>query len=68
VEVARYIRERTRPDERVAVIGSEPQIYFSSGRRSATGCIYTYRLMELQPDASAMQRQMIHEVEAVDPR
>jgi hypothetical protein len=68
VEVARYIRERTRPDQRVAVIGSEPQIYFYSGRRSATGCIYTYPLMELQSDASAMQRQMIHEVEAVDPR
>lgn len=68
VEIARYIRERTRPDERVAVIGSEPQIYFYSGRRSATGYIYTYPLMELQPYASAMQRQMIHEVEAADPR
>jgi len=68
VEIARYIRERTRPDERVAVIGSEPQIYFYSGRRSATGYIYTYPLMELQPYASAMQRQMIREVEAAAPR
>lgn len=68
VEVARYIRERTRPDERVAVTGSERQIYFYSGRRSATGYIYTYPLMELQPYATATQRQMIHEVEAVDPR
>jgi hypothetical protein len=68
VEVARYIRERTMPDERVAVIGSEPQIYFYSRRRSATGYIYTYSLMELQPYASAMQRQMIREVEAADPR
>ena len=68
VEIARYIRERTQPGERVAVIGSEPQIYFYSGRRSATGYIYTYPLMELQPYASAMQRQMIREIEAADPR
>jgi Dolichyl-phosphate-mannose-protein mannosyltransferase len=68
VEIARYIRERTKPGERIAVIGSEPQIYFHSGRRSATGYIYTYPLMELQPYASAMQRQMIREVEAADPR
>jgi hypothetical protein len=68
VEIARYIRERTQPGERVAVIGSEPQIYFYSGRRSATGSIYTYPRMELQPYASAMQRQMIREIEAADPR
>jgi hypothetical protein len=68
VEIARYIRERTQPGERAAVIGSEPQIYFYSGRRSATGSIYTYPRMELQPYASAMQRQMIREIEAADPR
>lgn len=68
VEIARYIRERTSPGDRVAVIGSEPQIYFYAGRRSATGYIYTYPLMELQPYASAMQRQMIREIETADPR
>jgi len=68
VEVARYIREHSAPDDRVAVVGSEPQIYFYSHRRSATGYIYTYPLMELQPYASAMQREMIKEIETSVPK
>jgi 4-amino-4-deoxy-L-arabinose transferase-like glycosyltransferase len=68
VHVARYIREHTAPGDRIAVVGSEPQIYFYAGRRSATGYIYTYPLMELQPYAAAMQQQMIREIESADPR
>ena len=68
VEVARYIREHSVVGDRVAVVGSEPQIYFYSARRSATGYVYTYPLMELQPYASAMQREMIKEIETAAPR
>jgi hypothetical protein len=68
VEIARYIRERTSPDDRIAVVGSEPQIYFYARRRAATGYIYMYALMEPQPYAASMQRQMIREIEALDPR
>ena len=68
VEIARYIREHSTSVDRVAVVGSEPQIYFYSARRSATGYIYTYPLMELQPYAPAMQRQMIGEIETTAPR
>ncbi|MGH7302733.1 MAG: ArnT family glycosyltransferase [Candidatus Rokuibacteriota bacterium] len=68
VEIARYIREHSAAGDRVAVVGSEPQIYFYSARRSATGYIYTYPLMELQPYASAMQREMIKEIETAAPR
>ena len=67
VEIARYIRERSGPGDRVAVIGSEPQIYFYAGRPAATGYIYMYPLMEPQPYASAMQRDMIRELEAARP-
>ena len=68
LEIGRYIREHSAPGDRVAVVGSEPQIYFYAGRRSATGFIYTYPLMELQSHAAAMQRQMIQEIERADPR
>jgi 4-amino-4-deoxy-L-arabinose transferase-like glycosyltransferase len=67
VEIARYIRERSDPQDTVAVLGSEPQIYFYSGRRSATGHIYTYALMEPQPLARAMQEEMIRQIEAARP-
>jgi len=65
--VARYVREHSPADARLAVFGSEPQIYFYSGRHSATGYIYTYPLMENQTHAAAMQHEMINEIEAVKP-
>lgn len=66
-DVARYLRRHVPEGERIAVLGSEPQIYFLSDRRSATGYIYTYGLVENQPFAERMQREMIAEIEAADP-
>jgi 4-amino-4-deoxy-L-arabinose transferase-like glycosyltransferase len=65
--VAQYIRENSKPDDRVAVVGSEPEIYFYAQRHSATGYIYTYPLMEPQPYAGRMQHEMISEIEAAKP-
>jgi hypothetical protein len=67
LEVARYLREHTTPDDTIAVLGSEPQIPFYARRRSATGYIYTYPLVELQPYARAMQEDMIRQIEATRP-
>ena len=67
VEIGRYVAEHTNPGDRIAVLGSEPQLYFYSGRRSATGYIYTYPLMEENPFALKMQMEMIAEIEAARP-
>ena len=66
-EIAAYLARHTSPNDRIVVFGSEPQIYFYSQRRSATGYIYTYPLMERQPFASTMQDEMMREVEAARP-
>jgi hypothetical protein len=66
-EIARYIRERTTADDRIAVIGSEPQIYFYARRRSATGYIYMYPLMEPQKFAATMQDEMIRQIQQAHP-
>ena len=68
IEIGRYLRDRTAAGDHIAVIGSEPEIYFYSQRRGATGYVYTYALMEPQPYAVSMQREMIREIEAVEPR
>jgi hypothetical protein len=68
LEISRYIKEHTSPDDRIAVLGSEPEIYFYADRLSATGHIYMYGLMENQPHAEQMQMQMIHEVERAKPK
>jgi Dolichyl-phosphate-mannose-protein mannosyltransferase len=65
--VATFIRENSPPSARVAVLGSEPQIYFLSHRHSATGYIYIYALTEAQPFAIRMRREMIGELEAQAP-
>ena len=66
-EVARYLRDHTGTEARIAVLGSEPQIYFYAGRRSATGFLYMYSLTEEQEYALRMQRQMIGEIEKNRP-
>ena len=67
VEISRYLTSHCAPDARILVMGSEPEIYFYSHRRSATGYIYTYPLMEPQPYAAAMRKEMIQEIERANP-
>jgi hypothetical protein len=66
-EVAAYVKSKTTPDQKIAVIGSEPEIYFYANRHSATGYIYMYPLMERQSNARAMQEEMIRQIEAEKP-
>lgn len=67
VEVGHYLATHCPPVARIVVLGSEPQIYFYSHRRSATGYICTYPLMEPQPYAVEMQKEMIREIEKANP-
>ena len=67
IEIANYIRKHTEKDARIAVIGSEPEIPFYAQRINASGHIYMYGLMEVQPYAVTMQKEFIHEVEMAQP-
>jgi hypothetical protein len=66
--IADFIRSRAKDTDEIAVIGSEPQIYFYSGLRSATGFAYMYPLMEHVPFAKVMQQELEREVESANPR
>ena len=68
VRIAKYVREHTKANDTIAVLGSEPQIYFYAKRHSATGYIYTYGLMEPQKYANHMQSEMIREIERAHPK
>lgn len=65
--ISEYISRNTAPDEKIAVLGSEPEIYFYSRRRSATGFMYTYPLMERQRFAIDMQKKMMDEIRRASP-
>ncbi len=65
--VATFIRANSPPSAPMAVLGSEPELYFLSRRHSVTGYIYTYGMMEPQPFARRMQDEMIHDIETSKP-
>ena len=69
-EAAAFAGEISRmsvPSDRVFVVGSEPQILFLSGRRSASRYIFFYPLTGDYPDARARQQEAIDEVTAARP-
>ncbi|HTV62662.1 MAG TPA: glycosyltransferase family 39 protein [Verrucomicrobiae bacterium] len=68
VPIAEYLRKNTSPNDTIAVLGSEPQIFFLAHRRSASSHIYLYPLTEPQPMAPEMRRQFIGEIEAARPK
>ena len=68
IAIAKFLREHSDPSDTIAVLGSEPEIYFYSHRHSATGYVYTYALMEAQQYAGEMQTQMIEEIEKARPK
>src|ERR1035437_2228674 len=41
LQVGEYLKSHASPGARIAVLGSEPEIYFYANRHSATGYIYT---------------------------
>jgi hypothetical protein len=67
VAVAQYIREHSTRSDRIAVVGSEPEIYFYAQRHSVSGYLYMYDLMGNQPYASKMQREFIRDIETARP-
>ncbi|MBF0458326.1 MAG: glycosyltransferase family 39 protein [Nitrospirae bacterium] len=67
VKIAEYLKSHVKEGDRIAILGSEPQILFYSGIPSATGYIYMYGLMEDQPYNLQMQKGMAAEIEKVSP-
>ncbi|HEY1788901.1 MAG TPA: glycosyltransferase family 39 protein [Verrucomicrobiae bacterium] len=65
--VGGYIRGHSTPSATMAVLGSEPEIYFYAQRHPATGYIDTFPLMEPQPTAAQMQADMMIEIETNKP-
>jgi hypothetical protein len=68
LRIADYIKRHTSPDESIAILGSEPQIYFYSRRRSATKYTTTYPIMGNHKYARQMHEEMIQDIETAQPK
>ncbi len=66
--LGRYLAVRTRPEETILVVGSEPEIFFYARRRSATKYVFFYPLTGWSPRAAAMQGEFFEEIERARPR
>jgi DNA modification methylase len=66
-KTANYVKNNSSPSSRIAVLGSEPEIYFYANRHSATGYIYMYALTARQTYTARMRQQMIQEIETCHP-
>jgi 4-amino-4-deoxy-L-arabinose transferase-like glycosyltransferase len=68
LKIAEFLQSHSTPADRIAVLGSEPQIYFYAHRKSATGYIYMYELMGSHAFNLSMQKEMISEIEQTSPK
>lgn len=66
--IGERLKRETAPSDRIGILGSEPELCFYADRRSASGFLYTYALMEDQPFAPAMLEQFEREIESRAPR
>ncbi len=66
-EVARRVAELTKPDDKVFVAGSEPQILYYARRRGATRFDILYPLMLPSPLAARYQQQVVDELRRNPP-
>ncbi|HTA31285.1 MAG TPA: glycosyltransferase family 39 protein [Candidatus Cybelea sp.] len=60
--LADYLKRQSPPTAKLAVFGSEPELLFYAHRRSVTGYIYMYDLVQDQPFRQRMDNEMISEV------
>jgi hypothetical protein len=68
LKIAEYIKANSSSSDTIAILGSEPQIFFYANRRSAASYVYAYPLMEPHPYVLQMQEEMIRQIEAAKPK
>ncbi len=62
------IKEHSAPEDKIAVFGSEPQIFFYSDRRGVSKHNYVAYIVDKTPEAIEFQREFIADVEDAMPK
>ena len=65
--IGRYLNAHCPENARIAIVGSEPEIYFYARRRGVTDYLYVYPMTESQPYAGRMRREFIAQIEQGHP-
>jgi hypothetical protein len=67
VNIAKHIQEHSTEKDTIAIMGSEPEVFFLAHRHSASGYIYMYDLVQPQPYEVSMQQDAIQQIETAKP-
>lgn len=67
-QVAEFVEAHSSSADRIAVIGSEPEIYFYAHRHSSTGYLYMYSLIVHHKYSARMREEFLSELERNQPQ
>jgi hypothetical protein len=65
--IAKWVAQNTAEDQRLFVLGAEPEVYFLSRRRPASRYIYSYPLQSALDPAGQHRRNLLDDLEAHPP-
>lgn len=68
MEIANYINANSKPEDNIVLIGSEPQIYFYTRKKSPSRHAYFASLVNDVKEHKEWQREFVKDVEKADPR
>jgi hypothetical protein len=63
-----FIRQRTRPNEEIAVFGSEAEIYFYAQRKSATGYLFMYEIVKKHSYTELWRGELLDQISKNKPK
>ncbi|MBS1651113.1 MAG: glycosyltransferase family 39 protein [Bacteroidetes bacterium] len=67
-EVGKFINENSKPEDKIVCIGSEPELYFYTGKNCPSRHAYFSALVNNQPQEKEWQKEFIKSVEDAKPR
>ncbi len=68
MEIGNFINANSKPEDKIVLIGSEPQIYFYTKKRCPSRFAYFTGLVTNTDQAKDGQREFVKDVEAAKPR
>ena len=68
MEIGDYINAHSKPEDNITLIGSEPEIYFYTKKKSPSRHAYFTSIVNAIPEHKAWQREFVRDVEKQQPK
>lgn len=68
MEIGNWINANSKPEDNIVLLGSEPQIYFYTKKRSPSRHAYFAAIVDNVPQHKEWQREFVKDVEKANPK